>query len=394
MPAPDTTSPMVNGLWAGINPGSTAAAALLAAMSALLGGNPGGSFAGRRRTINGDMRIDQANAGAAVVVNAAGPLFGPDKWTARGTAAAGVFSIQQQAGGPPGFTNFLRTTVTTADAAPAAASIYFLRHVIEGNYCQDLQMGVAGNAQSLSIGLWVRSSLTGIFSGALSNGAGTRSFVITFNIPAANVWTFIPLVIPADQAGVWTTDNSNGITFVIDLGSGVNARNATVGWQAGNVRGQTGAVSLLATNGATFDLTGVQLEPGTISTPYEQKPLGDELRLCQREFHKSFNQATVPAQNVGVNTGEYSATFAKAGALSQSLPNLPFPVVMRAVPAVTLYNPAAANAQFRDESAAADCSGSATNNISDRNVGFATVGNAGSTAGNLFGVHYTADARL
>lgn len=348
----------------------------------------------RNRIVNGDMRIDQANGGAAVSVNAFGPFNSVDKWRAFGTGAAGAFSLQQLSATPPnGFTNYLRATVTTAEAVPAAASLYYLYHKVEGTYCQDLQFGIAANTQSVVLSFVVRSSVAGTYSGALRNSSGNRSYVFQFTINAANTWETKSIAIAADASGTWLTTPGVGLDLGIDLGSGANSRNATSGWQASAIIGATGTTQLIATNAATFDITGVQLEPGVVATPFEQRPLGDMLRLCQREFCKSFSVATAPVVNLGVNTGDHIFMAGIAGATAQ-FSRIYFPTAMRAGPTITTYNSSAANGQVRDLTAAADCSGTATFNNSDNGFSVSCTGAAGTTVGGRLSLHWTADARL
>lgn len=353
-----------------------------------------GGTAMRNRMVNGDFRIDQVNAGAVVVCNSVVTQRGPDKWRPFGAVAAGVFSLQQaNATPPPGFTNYLALIATTADAAPAAGTIYALNANIEGTYMQDMQFGLAANVQQVTLSFWMRSSLTGLFSGSLRNNGGARSFPFTFNYVTAATWQWISVTFPVDTAGAWLTTAGVGMQISIDLGCGANSRGAAGSWQAINVMGVTGAVALLGTLNATLDLTGFQLEPGSAATNFEQIPLDESLRRCQREFQKSFGQVTAPVQNVGTLTGEQRWQALLAGALTDRC-SVTLPVVMRAVPVITLLNPSGANAQVRDESAAADCAASGTQNIVDRYFEIFTTGAAGTAVGNTLGVHWTADARL
>jgi hypothetical protein len=184
-----------------------------------------------------------------------------------------------------------------------------------------------------------------------------------------------------------------GIYVSIDLGSGANLRGTAGAWAAANNTGATGAVSLLATNGATFDFTGDQLEPGTIATTFEQSPFGDMLRLCQREFSKSFALGTAPVQSLGTTTGEYTFPATQAGATTNRMGTIYLPVTMRATPTVTTFNPAAANAFVRDEDGAVDCTATSTS-ASDSSIQMGCTGHAAVTVGRKLGVHWTADARL
>lgn len=123
-------------------------------------------------------------------------------------------------------------------------------------------------------------------------------------------------------------------------------------------------------------------------------PAQVELALCQRYYWKTFDLGTAPAQNAGVNIGEHLFPAITAGATSQRGPRLYFPVFMRAAPTVTTYNPSAANAHVRDQTASVDCSGTATGNNTTNGVNISCTGNASTAAGNGLRVHVTAEAEL
>jgi hypothetical protein len=244
----------------------------------------GGQLAGtRNRIINGDMRIDQRNAGAAVTINVNTEVYVIDRFLGSGQAADGVFTIQRSTTAPTGFTNSLLATVTTADASIGAAQYYFLHQRVEGFNCADLGFGTA-SASTVTLSFWVRSSLTGTFSGALSNSAYTRAYPFTYTINAANTFEYKTITIPGDSSGTWLTDNGTGLRVYWDLGVGTDNRAAAGAWTASGRIGATGSTNWIATNGATFYITGVQLEPGSTATPFERRSYGQELALCQRYF--------------------------------------------------------------------------------------------------------------
>jgi hypothetical protein len=238
-------------------------------------------FVLKNRIINGDMRIDQRNAGASVTINTAAYTFTMDRWGAYGQATDGVYTVQRSTTAPTGFVNSLLATVTTADASIGASQFYILRHPIEGYNIADLNWGTA-NAATVTLSFWVRSSLTGTFSGSLTNGGYTRSYPFSYTISVANTWEQKSITIAGDTTGTWTTDNTAGINVYIDLGSGSSNKGTAGAWTGSGLVGTTGSVNLIGTNGATFYITGVQLEVGTSATPFERRLYNQELANCQR----------------------------------------------------------------------------------------------------------------
>jgi hypothetical protein len=248
----------------------------------------------RNRIINGDMRIDQRNAGAAVTpANAAYTL---DRWGANNFATSARFSVQQSSLAPSGFNNSLLVTSLSAHSV-ASGDLYAVLQIIEGFNVADLGWGAAG-AQAVTLSFWVRSSLTGTFGGAFQNGAGERAYPFAYTISAADTWEQKTITVPGDTTGTWLKTNGAGMIIRFGLGVG-STRSATAGaWADGNFASSTGAVSVVGTNGATFYITGVQLEAGSVATPFERRPFGTELQLCMRYFEKSFNLGVAPANGV------------------------------------------------------------------------------------------------
>jgi len=248
------------------------------------GANVSGFTGFKNRIINPGMVIDQRNAGASITVNNTNLNYSVDRWWGTGKTSDGVYTMQRSASTPPtGFSNFLRVTVTTADASIAAGDTYYMGTKIEGFNVADLSFGSA-NAQTITISFWARSSVTGTFSGALLNGAENRSYPFTFAINTANTWEYETITIVGDTTGTWATDNSAGMVLALDLGSGSNFRAAAGSWVAAGEYGATGAVTLISTLNATFDITGVQLERGSNATSFEFRDYGRELILCQRYY--------------------------------------------------------------------------------------------------------------
>ena len=235
----------------------------------------------RNRVLNGDMRIDQRNSGTSV---AAANAYTLDRWAALASSTPS-FSIQQNAASitpPSGFSNYLGCTVTNP-LTPSASQRFSIQQSIEGLNVADLGWGTS-NAKPVAISFWARSSLTGSFGGVIRNSAGNRCYPFTYSITAANTWEYKTVIISGDTSGTWLTNNGVGLSLVFSLGAG-SALSGTAGaWSSSDLWSASGTVNVVSSTNATLYLTGVQLEAGPQATPFEQRPIGTELILCERYF--------------------------------------------------------------------------------------------------------------
>ena len=238
-------------------------------------------FGFKNRIINGAMMIDQRNAGASVT-NTASTIYSLDRWQLNGSQAS-KFTVQQNAGSvtpPTGFTKYLG--VTSSSAYSIGAGDYFnIAQAIEGLNIADLGWGTA-NASTVTLSFWVRSSLTGTFGGSITNSAYSRSYPYTYTISSANTWEQKTITIAGDTTGTWLTTNEKGMNVLFGLGVGSTYSGTAGAWAGTNYNSATGATSVVGTNGATFYITGVQLEKGSTATSFDYRPYGTELSLCQR----------------------------------------------------------------------------------------------------------------
>jgi len=233
----------------------------------------------KNRIINGAMVINQRGFSGT----AAG-VYTLDRW--KGLASGGgVYSVEQSTTAPAGFVNSLLATVTTTDTSLGTSDYYFIQQLIEGYNIADLGWGTA-NAKTITISFWVRSSLTGSFGGSLMNSAYDRSYPFSYTISAANTWEQKTVTIAGDTTGTWLTNNDTGIRLHFALGLGSNYLGTAGAWTASEKYAPTGSVNVLGTSGATFYITGVQLEVGSSATGYEYRQYGTELSLCQRYYAK------------------------------------------------------------------------------------------------------------
>ena len=281
----------------------------------------------RNRIINGQMVIDQRNAGASVTPTADG-LYSLDRWQ-YSISQASKFSVQQDAGAvtpPVGFNDYLGITSLSAYSV-VSSDLFVIQQNIEGYNIADLGWGTA-NAKTVTLSFWVRSSLTGTFGGSLRNNASDRSYPYTYTISAANTWEQKSITIAGDTTGTWLATNGTGIRLTFSLGMG-STRSGTAGaWAAGSFWSATGATSVVGTNGATFYITGVQLEVGTQATSFEYRQYQQELALCQRYYTKFTSFGTNFA---GIGCGVVEATTGSSVVVK-------YPVTMRASPTASQSN--------------------------------------------------------
>jgi hypothetical protein len=240
-------------------------------------------FGMRNRIINGAMVIDQRNGGASI--NPTDGQRSVDQWRAARSQASKL-TVQQNAAAvtpPVGFSNYLGVTSSSAYSI-TSSDYFFLFTKIEGFNTADLNFGTA-NASTVTLSFWVRSSLTGTFGGSLLNSAQNRSYPFTYTINAANTWEKETITIPGDTSGTWIgATNGVGLQLYFGLGVGSTGSGTAGAWAAAGYQSATGATSVVGTNGATFYITGVQLEKGSTATSFDYRPYTTELTLCQRYY--------------------------------------------------------------------------------------------------------------
>jgi hypothetical protein len=257
------------------------------------------------------MVIDQRNAGAAVTIDTTNGTYTLDRWSAS-DQTDGAFTVQRSTTAPAGYINSLLATITTADTSLAATQRSFIVQYIEGLNCADLGWGTA-SAQSVTLSFWVRSSLTGTFGGSLYNSAEDRSYPFSYTINAANTFEQKSVTIAGDTTGTWLTTSGIGIAVGFSLGTGSTYSGTAGAWAATRYYSSTGATSVIGTLGATFYITGVQLEVGTVATSFDYRSYGTELALCQRYYEVLYaDSAGEAAFSATWSTGNRWVWFLKA----------------------------------------------------------------------------------
>ena len=258
----------------------------------------------KNRIINGAMVIDQRNAGA-VVTTASDFGYSLDRWMDRASVAS-KYTVQQNSGSvtpPAGFVNYLGVVSTSAYSV-GATDFLAIEQRIEGYNFADLNFGGA-NAKTVTVSFWVRSSLTGTFGGCLRNGVSDYNYPFSYTISSANTWEQKSITIVGAPAGTWSTTNGIGAILSINIGVGSTNTGTANAWTTSSIYNPTGATSVVGTNGATFYITGVQLEVGSSATGFEYVNYQTSLANCQRYYQVAM-YAGKQYQSLGVSANQSS----------------------------------------------------------------------------------------
>jgi hypothetical protein len=356
----------------------------------------------KNRIINGAMVIDQRNAGASITPTAG--TYTLDRWQFSATQASKL-SIQQSSVAPTGFSNSVLFT-SLSSYSINTGDFFLFNQWIEGFNAADLMWGTA-NAKTVTLSFWVQSSLTGTFGGSFTNSAQNRSYPFSYTISSANTWEQKTITVAGDTSGTWIgATNGRGIGVWFGLGVNAVSNSGTAGaWASAAYYSATGATSVVSTNGATFYLTGVQLEVGTQATIFDNRSYGTELQLCQRYYETSYNQGGNP-QSTPTNTpNSYmflsvgSNTFAGGtNAAQQIVGPLFYKVTKRALPTVTIYSYTSSTTNVASNGWTGSDLAASTGSLGDTYLyGFDVCNKSGSNAstggyGIIFG--YSASAEL
>ena len=281
---------------------------------------------------NGEFVVDQRGFSSAVTQT--GEAYTIDRWKTRMTSNS-KFSVQKVADAPAGFYNSAK--ITSLDATTVQSGDYFqLQQGIEGYNINPANFGTP-TAKGLVLSFYVKSSLTGTFSVCFSNYTGNKFLAQNYTISSANTWERKTISVPAITTGSWERGNGAGLYIYFTLGAGSDTLRSTGSWIDSNFgRAGTGSTNVVATNGATWHLTGVQLEvdhtnSGT-ATDFEHRSYGDELQRCRRYYQQYVNISAV-----GYVPNNSNRTYSHGWF---------FPVAMRAKPTLTLTNTGSSGGQY------------------------------------------------
>jgi hypothetical protein len=245
-----------------------------------------GALSNRNLIINGAMQVAQRGTSFVVPPNGTYTL---DRFKPYFTTTHDQLSptVTQSSDAPDGFSNSLMWTTTTAETTVDANELAYVWHMIEAQNCQQLAYGTS-SAKAVTLSFWVKSSIAGTYAVSIYAGDASKVTGTTYSVVSANTWEYKTLTFSGNSADVINNDNGEGlrINWVLGAGSGYTSSDNTswvsysdAVWAYGHA-----ANALVTTSGATWQITGVQLEVGDTATPFEHRSYGDELARCKRYF--------------------------------------------------------------------------------------------------------------
>tara|TARA_A100001234_G_scaffold41713_1_gene33977 strand:- start:246 stop:1508 length:1263 start_codon:yes stop_codon:yes gene_type:complete len=334
-----------------------------------------GSLSNRNIVINGGMTVAQRSTSTSTILGS--PAYRTiDRFRIElsgYTTAEGTLS--QSSESPVGFSSSLRVNVTTAESI-AAADLATIRYRVEAQDCQQFAYGTS-QAKTLTLSFWVRSSLTGTYAVSLYQVDDGRNLGLTYNIDTADTWEHKSLNIPPDTTGVIDDDNEEGFQIAWNLSAGSNFKGTdNTTWGAySNARWANGHTADLFGSTSNFYLTGVQLETGSIATPFEHRRYSDELARCQRYCYAAVADGSIDNYAPLANGRYYSATNAQF--------NIFFPVTMRYPPTLDSSTTAAGTFFYNTDGGfgGVEATQIVLNERSYNNATVTTSGATGQTAG-------------
>ena len=321
--------------------------------------------------INGAMQV--AQRGASSVSLSGSSAFSADRFACYGPSSGSTSTVEQSSDAPTGFSKSIKYTCGTGQSVTGGDYAQITQQV-EGYNTAYLNWGTS-NAQYVTVSFWVKSSLTGTFAFNVQNATPNRTYVAQYTINSANTWEYKTINIAGDTSGTWETTNLQGIRVIWDMGFGYGTTSTVNAWQSGDVHYVSGNVKVNETSGATFYLTGVQLEVGNVATPFEHRSYGEELALCQRYYERSNTSGTAGTHRIAINKAQTSSNYYFA---------IPYAVTKRAMPTITIdqvYN--------SDLTISYHATASTDGHLGVKN---ATGGNTNTRA--LAEIHWQADAEL
>ena len=297
----------------------------------------------KNMVLNGAMNVAQRGTSFSSNAN----IYTLDRMRRAGSSlATAVFDVEQSTDSPDGFSYSYKVTTSTVEGSVGAGDIsYGLVHKIEAQDLQHLGYSTS-SAKSVTVSFYVKSNTTGTYVLNLYNADNNRQIAKTYTISSANTWEYKTLTFVGDTTDGFNNDSGSGLELYFMTGAGTDWTSGTLPatWedyaagvtQANFAAGQN--VQLQNTLNATWQITGLQLEVGSVATEFEHQKYCDVYRDCQRYYYKSGDNTNewFPGSTTNAGQGPYYA-LAADGLQDRAYPALQWPVQMRAAPSITFY---------------------------------------------------------
>jgi len=345
--------------------------------------------------INGAMTVAQRGTSFTGISTATYTL---DRVQVAVSGTFGELSItaEKSSDAPDGFSNSLKLTTATAEASLAANERLFLGFYSEGQDVQNWATGTS-NASAVTMSFWVKSSVVGTYALYAYGYTGNAIESHSITVDLANTWEKKAVTFSANTATALFANNATRqleVGLVLSAGSDFKGASADT-WSAYSTTNLANAqtTDIASTLNATFQLTGLQLELGSVATDFEHRSYAEELALCQRYYEKSYNQIDAPATSSAVGKGSassYTGSSSNRFFVGTSL----FCVAKRATPTVTIYSSlGTANRISAYDSSATELTVSSISEEGESSLGMYIQTSSGDNT-RPYTFHFTAEAEL
>lgn len=248
--------------------------------------------------INGDFNIWQRGTSFVGVVD---NQYTVDRWVYRKINTTAVHDISRSTDVPTvaqagrKFNYSVLIDCQTIDASISAADIVVFFQRIEGYSFLPIAQ------KAFTISFWVKATKIGIYCVAFTNGSGDRGYVAEYVVNASDTWEKKTITVPASpSAGTWDYTNNVGINAVFCLAAGSNYQTTPNIWQNGDFSATANQVNSCDNAANNFRLCGVQMEGGSITTPFEQRSIQSETILCQRYYEYGTGKVYIAAASSAI----------------------------------------------------------------------------------------------
>lgn len=248
----------------------------------------------RNLLYNGAMQVAQRSSNVPSITTS--NYYTADRWQMQGGAGTWTQSIENDAPTGSGFRKSFKMLCTAQKSPLDPINLWMVRQPLEGQDLQSIRKGTS-SAQQLTVSFWVKSNVTGTYVFALFDNDNNRVCARTYSISASATWEFKTITFPADTTGAFDNDNGASLYAVFHLLAGTQYSSGTLQTTWGtfvDANYAVGQVNVAAATNNYWQVTGVQLNVGSVAAPFEFKSYQQELRECQRYYWRTGGTAFGP----------------------------------------------------------------------------------------------------